>query len=187
MLISQDAGKACAGYNETPVFGSILRISLIPIFLLALPLIEIAGFVLVGREIGVLPTLGLIIATGIAGAMLLRFQGFGVMARISQEMAAGRNPGRELAHGVMILLAGILLLIPGFFTDIVGILLFIPPIRDLAWRFLKARVNFSTSVSAMGGRFTRPGGQTRDKTIDLDESDYSKDSQGSPWRGIDKD
>jgi UPF0716 protein FxsA len=164
-----------------------VRIPFIPLFLLVLPLVEIAGFVVVGRQIGVLATLGLIVATGVAGAMLMRFQGFGVMTRIRRDIEAGRDPGRELAHGIMILLAGFLLLIPGFLTDILGILLFVPKVRDLGWRFLKSRVNFATDFSTMGGGFARRG---RGRTIDLDPDDYSKGesprSRGSPWRQIDE-
>lgn len=161
-----------------------MRVSLIPLFLILLPLIEIAGFVVVGRQIGVLPTLGLIIASGIAGSMLLRSQGFGVMARIRGEIEAGRDPSRNLAHGVMILLAGLLLLIPGFVSDIIGLLLFLPPIRDLAWRFLSRRINFSADFVNMGG-FPRRG-ESRDRTIDLDEDDYSRSGdKRSPWRQID--
>ena len=164
--------------------GKHVRLSFIPLFLILLPLIEIAGFVVVGREIGVLPTIGLILATGIAGGMLLRHQGFGVMSRIRSEVEAGRDPSRNLAHGVMILLAGLLLLIPGFVTDIVGILLFLPTIRDLGWRFLQRRVNFATNVAGMGG-FSRPHGK-QDRTIDLEEGDYTKSADpNSPWRRID--
>jgi UPF0716 protein FxsA len=161
-----------------------VRISFIPLFLILLPLIEIAGFVVVGRQIGVLPTIGLTIATGIAGGMLLRHQGFGVMTRIRNEIEAGRDPSRNHAHGVIILLAGLLLLIPGFVTDIVGILLFLPPIRDLGWRLLRRRVNFSADFAGMGG-FSRPRGN-QDKTIDLEEGDYTKSADpNSPWRRID--
>ncbi|TIN60241.1 MAG: membrane protein FxsA, partial [Mesorhizobium sp.] len=64
-----------------------MRISLLPFFLLALPLLEIAGFVIVGREVGALATVGLVLASSIAGVLLLRYQGFGVMARIRTEMA----------------------------------------------------------------------------------------------------
>ncbi|MEP9374547.1 FxsA family protein [Mesorhizobium sp. KR1-2] len=159
-----------------------MRVSFIPLFLLLLPLIEIAGFVIVGRQIGVFPTLALTVATSIAGGMLLRHQGFGVMARIRNEVAAGHDPSRELAHGVMILLAGLLLVIPGFFTDIIGILLFLPPVRDLGWNFLRRRVDFTVDYSSMGG-FGRQRG--RGKTIDLDEADYSKEpNPHSPWRRI---
>ena len=165
-----------------------MRFPVIPLFLLALPLLEIAGFVLVGRQIGVLPTLGLVIATGIAGTILLRHQGFGAMARIRAELDAGRDPSRELAHGVMIMLAGILLLIPGFVTDILGILLFLPPVRDFAWRLLRSRIQVAGSFGSMTGGFQRPGGGRGDKIIDLDEDEYSAGpDRNSPWRKIDRD
>ena len=180
-----------------------MRFPVIPLFLLALPFIEIAGFVIVGSQIGVLATLALVIAAGVLGAVLLRVQGFGVMARVRRELDAGQDPSRELANGAMILVAGILLLIPGFFTDIIGLLLFLPPVRSLAWRFLKSRV----VVSAAGfNGFSRPGARSssrfgprsgmRGKTIDLDEDEYStRPDSGtesgprpdSPWRRIDHD
>lgn len=163
-----------------------MRFPVIPLLLLALPFVEIAGFVVVGSQIGVLATLALVIASGVLGAILLRIQGFGVMARISREFDAGGDPGRELAHGAMVLVAGVLLLIPGFVTDIVGLLLFLPPVRDLAWRFLKSRI--SVSGVRFGG-FAQPGAaRRRGKTIDLDADDYSHAPKpDSPWRRIDRD
>lgn len=152
-----------------------VRLPLIPLVLLALPLVEIAGFVIVGDAIGVLPTIALVILTSIAGSILLRVQGFGVMNRISAEMKAGRDPSRDLAHGVMVLVAGVLLLLPGFFTDIIGILLFIPPVRDLGWRFVRKRIRFVGGFSASGFR-RRPGGPT----LDLDAEDYSSGPRRDP-------
>ncbi|CAN7231384.1 FxsA family protein [Mesorhizobium sp. LjRoot246] len=163
-----------------------MRISFLPLFLLALPLLEIAGFVVVGRQVGALATVGLVLASSIAGALLLRHQGFGVMTRIRAEMDAGRDPSGQLAHGAMIVLAAILLIIPGFITDIIGLLLFLPPIRDLAWRALKGRVVLATNFSTGGFR-----GRQRDKTIDLDDGDYSREDDfkrgpdhNSPWRRL---
>ncbi len=152
-----------------------MRLPLIPLVLLGLPLVEIAGFVIVGDAIGVLPTIGLVILTGIAGSLLLRIQGFGVMNRITAEMKAGRDPSRELAHGVMVLVAGVLLLLPGFFTDIIGILLFIPPVRDFGWRFVRKRIRFVGGFAA-GGFRRQPGGPT----LDLDAEDYSSGPHRDP-------
>lgn len=166
--------------------GQDLRISLLPLFTLALPLLEIAGFVVVGRQVGALATVGLVLASSIAGALLLRYQGFGVMTRVRAEMDAGRDPSRQLAHGAMIVLAAILLIIPGFITDIFGILLFLPPVRDLTWRLLKGRIVLATNFSTGGF-----GARQRDKTIDLDDSDYSRGDDykrgpdhDSPWRRL---
>lgn len=150
-----------------------MRGPLIALLFLSFPLVEIAGFVLVGRQIGVLATIGLVIATSIAGSLLLRFQGFGVLSRINKEMQAGQDPSRELAHGVMILVAGLLLLLPGFATDIVGLLLFIPPVRDLGWKIIRKRINFSGNLTVFRGGFARRGPGRPGNTIDLDEEDYT--------------
>lgn len=154
--------------------------ALIPLLLLALPLAEIALFVLVGSHIGVLATIGLVIATTIAGSVLLRIQGFGAVARIRAAMDAGTAPGRELVHGLMIMVAGILLLLPGFMTDALGLLLFLPPVRDVAWRLLRDR------IVIVGGEGSH-GAARRDRsgTIDLDTDDFTR--QTPPPRGqIDK-
>jgi UPF0716 protein FxsA len=101
------------------------------------------------------------------------------MRRVRAEMAAGRDPSQQLAHGVMILLAAFLLIVPGFLTDIVGILLFIPPVRDLAWRLLKSRIMVVSTFGGFGA--ARPGG----RTIDLDAEDFSrKPDPNSPWRRL---
>lgn len=155
------------------------------LFLLLLwPIVEIASFIVVGREIGVLTTIALIFASGILGAALLRYQGFGVLSRIQKEVDAGRSPGREVAHGAMILIAGMLLLLPGFVSDLIGLALFIPPVRDLAWRFLRSRVDFAEIRVNRGFSRRRDGAPT----IDLDESDYSDaPNPDSPWKRIDRD
>lgn len=165
-----------------------MRFPLLPLFIIALPFIEIAGFVLVGEEIGVLATLALVIAAGVLGAMLLRVQGFGVMTRIHREVEAGRDPSGEVAKGVMVLFAGVLLLIPGFFTDVLGLLLFLPPVREFAWRLLKKRVVVSSARFGHGG-FSAGGARTEPQgsTIDLDADEYSRGPRGdSPWRRIDR-
>jgi UPF0716 protein FxsA len=157
-----------------------LRSSFVPLFLLALPFLEIAGFIVVGSKIGVLPTLGLIILSIFLGVFLLRFQGFGLIQRIREETAAGRTPKRELVHGVMLVFAAFLLIIPGFITDIAGLLLFIPAIRDIGWRFISDRV---VVVGPGTRQSTRPGAtRIKDRVIELDPEDYSsKPDPDSPW------
>ena len=157
---------------------------LVPLILLAWPISEIAAFIMVGGEIGVLWTIGLIFVASILGGVLLRVQGFGAVNRIRREMDAGKVPGRDLAHGAMIMLAGILLILPGFISDIIGLLLFIPPVRDLAWQFLRSRITVVTDFRGFGF----PGRREAGRQIDLDEDEYSRSGDpDSPWRGIDKD
>lgn len=163
-----------------------MPIPAIPLFLLALPLLEIAVFILVGSQIGVLATVMLVVATTIAGSLLMRLQGFGVLRQIRQTSEAGGVAGREIVHGVMILVAGFLLFVPGFITDALGLLLFIPPVREVGWRMLRDRV---VVVAGRQGRGWRGPGASRrperrpERVIDLDSGDYtSEPDENSPWR-----
>lgn len=99
------------------------------ILLIAVPILEIALFLQVGDLIGFWPTIAIVIATAIAGTVLLRTQGFATMSQLQSSVAEGRNPMNPIAHGALILIAGVLLLTPGFFTDAIGFLFLIPPIR----------------------------------------------------------
>jgi UPF0716 protein FxsA len=149
-----------------------------------LPALEIATFIAVGRAIGVMATLGLIFLTSFAGVALLRVQGLGLLERLRVGLRVGESPERPLVHGALIVVAGLLLIIPGFITDAIGFLLFIPAVRDLAWSLAGGRV---VRASQTHGRATaRPpqGG----KTIDLDAEDYSSSpNPSSPWVKQDKD
>ena len=104
---------------------------LILLLILSLPLIEIVIFVEVGSEIGAIETLLLTIATAAAGVWIARAQGFGVIRAMQAATAAGEAPVLEMIHGLFLLMAGVLLLIPGFLTDAVGALLLLPPVRTL--------------------------------------------------------
>jgi UPF0716 protein FxsA len=156
-----------------------LPFSLLPLLFVAIPISEIALFVVVGGRIGVLPTIGLVVLSAVAGSILMRWQGMKALARIQKELAADRVPGKELVQGVMILLAGLLLMMPGFLTDMLGLLLFIPPVRDAVWRFLSSRVNvqtFGTGFAQHGARRSEPG------VVDLDEDEYRREGNpDSPW------
>ncbi len=157
-----------------------MPLSLLPFILLIIPLAEIGMFIVVGSRIGVGWTLALVVLTAVIGSVLLRLQGFGLLSKIQAETAAGRVPGRELVHGVMILAAGILLLTPGFITDAMGFLLFIPPVRDAVWAFLRKRMRFET---VMTRGTTRSGPAEDANVVDLDDSEYRREpDRKSPWR-----
>ena len=156
--------------------------SLVPLLLLIVPLAEIGAFIIIGREIGVFWTLAMVFVTAVVGSILLRIQGFGLLNRIRQETEAGRVPGRELVHGVMILIAGVLLLTPGFITDAIGFLLFVPAIRDAGWALIKNRVTIVTNARFSDGGFSRNAKSDASPTIDLDDTDFSRDPDpDSPW------
>lgn len=154
--------------------------------LLAVPALEIAVFIVVGSQIGVLPTIGLVFLTAVIGSMLLRHQGLSILGRVRTEMDAGRVPGTELGHGAMILAAGVLLLTPGFVTDTIGFLLFVPTVRDTIWNQIRGRI--AVTVARPGGPGARPrgapgpGGQRgRGPVVDLDAGDYGPADPSSPW------
>ncbi|OBZ93600.1 membrane protein [Pararhizobium polonicum] len=159
-----------------------MRSLTIPILFLLMPLAEIATFIFVGREVGVGMTLLLVLASAIAGAVLLRVQGLGVLRNIQQASQAGSDPGHQLVHGVMIVVAAFLLIIPGFISDIIGLLLFIPAVRDLGWSFLKSRLTIITTRAAAGARGFSRGRTSNSETsrhtgspvIDLDDDEFSR-------------
>ncbi|MDP6708660.1 MAG: FxsA family protein [Alphaproteobacteria bacterium] len=98
---------------------------------LAVPLVEIAVFIEVGGWLGLWPTLAVIVATAVAGTALLRWQGLSTLARAQAALDRGQLPVAEVFDGACLLVAGALLLTPGFVTDAVGGLLFLPPFRAL--------------------------------------------------------
>ena len=162
-----------------------MRLILLPVLLLAAPIAEIAVFILVGREIGVLPTLGLVLLGAVLGLLLLSRGGIGALRRIQAELRAGGDPGRELVHGAMILTAGLLLLVPGFISDALGLLLLLPPVRDRAWNGLRGRVVVAGSATRGGARAgpARPAAGDR-RTIDLADADFQRKADpASPWTG----
>ncbi|SMC89278.1 FxsA family protein [Rhizobium sp. RU36D] len=151
---------------------------------LLLPLAEIAGFVLVGRLIGVLPVLLLTVAGVFLGIVLLRMQGAETLRKLAAESRAGRDASRPLVHAALIVVAAILLIIPGFLTDILGLLLFLPPVRDFVWSLVRPRI---VVVRTERGGFStgpeQPSEPTRSqgKVIDLEPEDYqsSRDNNGN--------
>lgn len=100
------------------------------------PVIELYLLIRVGRLIGALPTVALLLVISMAGAWLVRAQGFAILRRIRDELAAGRLPAAQLLDGALVLAGGILLLTPGFFTDFVGLFFLIPFTRAAIKRSL---------------------------------------------------
>ena len=110
-----------------------------------IPAIELALLIKVGSLIGALNTIIIVILTAIIGAYLVRLEGLGVMYRIQKNMQEGIFPAEELINGAMILVAGAMLLTPGFFTDIIGFLMVFPVSREfikkIARRYIKKKIN----------------------------------------------
>lgn len=106
---------------------------------LAVPFAEIAVLIAVGQRIGALETITLMVAVSVGGAFLAKRQGLETLRRIRAELALGRVPGAEVVDGLVILLAGALLLTPGFITDGVALVMLLPPARAGLRRGLRRR------------------------------------------------
>jgi len=107
------------------------------VIFIGVPFAEIYVLLQVGHAIGVLNTLALLILVSMVGAWLAKQAGLSVLRRMQAAMNAGRVPGAELVDGFIVLLAGALMITPGFLTDIVAILLLLPPIRAGVRRALR--------------------------------------------------
>ncbi len=141
------------------------------------PIVEIGLFLQVGSYIGVPATLGLIILTAVAGTMLVRSQGIDVIRKVQDSTNRGEMPVSALAQGLFVLIAGVLLLTPGFATDTLGFALLIPPVRELIgakiWKLIEPNVVSSTQWSSThtGGGVNRPGGTVIDaEAVEIDET-----------------
>ena len=164
------------------------------VLFIVVPAVELALLIEIGRRVGTLATLGLIVVTGILGAALARHQGLGVLRRVQAELAAGRVPAGSLLDGVFILFAGALLMTPGILTDAVGFLCLVPGVRTLIkrelWRrFERAvredRIRVAVHLEGFGEGELGPPPEDpyrRGPTIDL-----GPEPPGPPKEGPDRD
>jgi UPF0716 protein FxsA len=112
----------------------------------AVPLIELSLLIKLGKILGALNTILIVVLTGILGAAFARSQGAGIVSRIKNALSQGRIPGDELIQGLLIMAGGLMLITPGFITDLLGFALILPPTRKLAAGWLLAY--FKTRIQA---------------------------------------
>ena len=109
-----------------------------------IPMIELALLIKAGSYFGLFNTITIVILTAVIGAYMVKMEGIGIMYRIQKNMQEGIFPEDELINGMMILVAGALLLTPGFFTDIIGFLMVIPVTRNFirvyAMKYIKSKM-----------------------------------------------
>lgn len=117
---------------------------------IAVPLIEIALFIQVGGIIGLGWTLLVVVVTAILGTYLVRQQGLRAIGDVQRSFSQLSDPTEPLAHGLMILFSGALLLTPGFFTDAVGFSLLIPSVRVAVFKYVRARVKVQSFTMGVG-------------------------------------
>ncbi|MBF0471382.1 MAG: FxsA family protein [Gammaproteobacteria bacterium] len=145
---------------------------LAPLFII-IPIIEIYLLIAVGSVIGALPTILLIFLTAIVGVTLLRQQGIVTLQRFQQAMVEGQLPSTVIIEGVILIICGAFLLTPGFFTDTIGFLGLISPIREAVAQRVASRLNlnilssgFQSHTSSGFGASGRPASPQRGKVIE---------------------
>jgi UPF0716 protein FxsA len=153
-------------------------LALIALFIV-LPLAELYVILKVGDAIGAVWTILLLAADSVLGSLLLRSQGRSVWRRFNDALAQGRMPHREVLDGVLVIFGGAFLITPGFITDIVGLLLLVPPTRSLIRRAVASRLGRRVATGA-AGRFGRP--PPRDYDVEGTAHEYDD----SPPRGLER-
>ncbi len=147
---------------------------------LMVPIVEIALFIQVGGAIGLWPTLAIVVLTAFLGTWLVRAQGRMALSQMQSSFSELNDPTEPLAHGAMILVAGALLLTPGFFTDAVGFALLMPPVRMAVLRYLQSRIK--VAQFEMGATQTRTRHGPSD-VIDGEFEDVTADNNPMPPSG----
>jgi UPF0716 protein FxsA len=158
------------------VFGRLL------ILFIAVPMIELVLLLKVGSKIGLFPTIVVIVVTGIIGASLTRWQGTQTLAKYQEALSQGRIPHQELIDGLLILVAGAVLLTPGFLTDAAGFLLLIPGVRQLIRNRLSRTIMEKVGDQSNARNSTPPSsdasGKTRaDNTLDIEAEIIDPDNR----------
>ena len=158
---------------------------------IVVPILELYVLIQIGSAIGILPTIALLILDSVLGAALMRSQGRAVWMRFNRTLAEGRVPGREVVDGVLVIFGGALLLTPGFLTDILGLILLLPPTRALVRKAIVAQFGgriMSTAATGaqqrMGRMFTYETGRRPPAGASADEDVVEGTAQDvTPRRG----
>jgi len=122
------------------------------------PVIELILLIQLGQFVGLVPTLALVVFTGVAGAALARAEGVRVFFKFQEELATGRLPGQALLDGISVLIGGAFLLTPGVLTDVAGFSLILPPTRRWIQKRVRARLESSIKEGAINMVVMGPGG-----------------------------
>ena len=124
---------------------------------LIVPFIEISLFIKVGSEIGIWNTILLCIVNAVIGAILVRIQGVNTLLALQAQMRKGEMPLQQIFDGLCITVAGALLVVPGFFTDVIGFSLLVPWVRKMLRGFMISSMGLSEVSNRMAAGRTKDG------------------------------
>lgn len=151
------------------------------LLLIAAPIAELYVIIQVGQAIGALPTIGLLLLSMVLGCVLLRAQGRLAWRRFRAALSAGRAPAREAIDGTLVVFGSLLLIVPGFISDLFGLLLLLPPTRVIVRRALLsgARGRMVMTATSFGGASR---GRAR-QDYDVDSTAHDVDRSGRQLPG----
>jgi UPF0716 protein FxsA len=147
---------------------------------ITVPVLELFIFLMIGQKIGIPMTLAIIVITAILGAYLTKSQGLKALARYQESISQGRLPHEAIIDSLLILVAGALLLTPGFLTDSIGFSLLVPAVRDVIRQILEAslRNRFSVVAQNMGATSATAKESARVITVEAEVVDISTERSG---------
>ncbi|QSX36795.1 FxsA family protein [Shewanella sedimentimangrovi] len=160
---------------------------------IVVPVLELSVLIRVGEVLGSWSTVALVLLTAVVGVSLVRSQGLSTLMSAQQKLARGEMPGSELVQGMMLAMAGVLLLIPGFITDFIGLLLLTPLTRKPLAALLLKRIQLTVVSGGPGPHFGKSpfqhkdhqGGQTFDG--DFERHDEPRGHLGDDSKRKDQD
>lgn len=148
---------------------------LLPFFFLALPILELIVIIKVGSAIGALNTIALLLLSSFAGVVTMRVQGFTTLMKLQSKLQTRQSPAKELVESSLILVGGVMLFVPGFITDVVGLIFLLPPLRRLIANWMIARGSVSMFGNIPTSRFRQSSGQVFEG--DFEEIQKNKENQ----------
>lgn len=149
----------------------------------AVPIIEIALFINLGTKLGVFPTLAIVLITAALGTYLVKSQAISTFETIKSELKNLQNPTQTVAHAAMILFAGVLLVTPGFFTDLIGFMLLVPWLRGYVFNIVNKKIlhkNFVFNTNPGTKNYKSSNASDSDTII---EGEYWENKSKNPQNG----
>lgn len=147
------------------------------VLFIVVPIVELAIIIQVGQVIGAGWTILALIGISLAGAALVKREGLRAWLRFREALAVPRIPAAEVVDGALVLLAGALMLTPGFLTDALGLFLLLPPTRGVVNRGVRGRVRGTFGLGWLPPRDGRRQRAARDDVVDVDVIDIERDGQ----------
>jgi len=153
---------------------------LLVLVFIVVPLAELFVIIQVGQAIGVWPTVAILLADSLIGAILLRTQGRTAWRRFMAAVSEGRVPTKEVLDGVLVIFGGAFLITPGFITDVFGILFLLPPTRALARRLMLRNVAARMAAGATSWGVGRVAGRRAGRPYDVEGTAVERDQERLP-------